>query len=360
MFNSLAMNNVSSSDVIVTPPSQTQPGLLATAVPHSIPAKPKKVCTLSHSLMTVNVVVCVYFILCDDVITSHVISHQLTVQCRQKKRAPRGMIRGSAATDGRFVYIAPGGSNSLYQYECSTKKWMELIPSCPYEDSGLAIIDSELTTVGGGFRAGRTTNRLFTLRQGKWVEVYPPMKTARSDPAVVSTSDGDYLIAIGGWVSDGVRTATVELFQVKSRRWYKLTDLPQRLLLPSATICGDLLHVIGMDDRNGYSCSLQSLPSNDRPITSPLTLSWKPLPPLPVERSTAATLCGQLVLIGGTQVWSEVKSIHQLVEGQWVEIGSMTSVRYYCLAVSPSPDRILIVGGYGAGAGDSIEECVAV
>ena len=55
------MNNVSSSNVIVThPPSQTQPGLLATAVPHSIPAKPRKVCTLS--LMTVNVVVCAYFI----------------------------------------------------------------------------------------------------------------------------------------------------------------------------------------------------------------------------------------------------------------------------------------------------------
>ena len=34
---SLAMNNVSSSDVIVTHPSQTQPGLLATAVPHSMP-----------------------------------------------------------------------------------------------------------------------------------------------------------------------------------------------------------------------------------------------------------------------------------------------------------------------------------
>ena len=48
---SLAMNNVSSSDVIVTPSSQTQPGLLATAVPHSIPAKPRKVRTLSPSLM---------------------------------------------------------------------------------------------------------------------------------------------------------------------------------------------------------------------------------------------------------------------------------------------------------------------
>ena len=227
------------------------------------------------------------------------------------------MYKGSAATDGRFVYITPLVSNSLYQYECSTEKWMQL-PSCPYRNYGLAIIDSELTTVGGGVGAGHCTNKLFTLRQGKWlrqwkwVEVYPPMNTARCYPAVVSTSDGDYRIAIGGYVSDGDRTATVELFQVKSRRWYKLTDLPQPLIRPSATICGDQLHVIG-HDRNGYSCSLQSLPSNDRPITSPLTLSWKPLPPLPVKDSTAATLCGQLVLIGGSQDWSPVNSIHQLV-----------------------------------------------
>ena len=226
--------------------------------------------------------------------------------------------------------------------------------SCPYHNSGLAIIDSELTTVGGADGVGHT-NKLFTLRQGKWVEVYPPMNTARYHPAVVSTSDGDYLIAIGGYGTDAL-TATVELFQVASRRWFKLTDLPEPLYLPSATICGDQLYVIG-HDRNGYSCSLQFLPSNDRPITSPLTLSWKPLP-LPVIYSTAATLCGQLVLIGGNQVWSLVNSIHQLVEGQWVEIGSMTSVRQWCLAVSLSPDRILIVGGDGGD--DSVEECVAV
>ena len=42
----------------------------------------------------------------------------------------------------------------------------------------------------------------------------------------------------------------------------------------------------------------------------------------------------------------------------------MTSGSFMCLAVSPSPDRILIVGGYGedsgCGALDSVEECVAV
>ena len=286
------------------------------------------------------------------------------MQCQQKKRAPCEMVSGSATTDGRSAYFTPNDSTSLYQYEYSTEKWSDL-PPCPYRNSGLAIIDSELTIVGGWDDSYLPTNRLFTLEQGKWVKKYPPMNATHYDdecdrPAVVSTSDGDYLIVIGGRY--GVRwTARVELFQVKNRRWHKLTYLPQPLPYPSATICYDQLNVLGSEG-NGYSCSLQALPSSDRPIMSPLTLSWKPLPRLPVTESTAATLCGQLVIIGGMQCGSPVNSIHQLVEGEWERIGSMASYRCFCLVASPSPDRIIIVGG-GADAFsalDSVEECAVV
>ncbi|CAI7989163.1 LRR receptor kinase SERK2 [Geodia barretti] len=305
--------------------TKTQSSLLPTAIPHStqVNIKPRK----------------------------------LTVQCHRKKTAPCEMFRGSATTDGRFAYFTPRDSNSVYQYECSTEKWEEL-PSCPYQNSRLVIIDRELTAVGG--YDGSYTNKLYTLRQRKWVEKYPPMNTARSDTAVVTTSDGEHLIVIGGYVGGVSWTATVELFQVKSRRWYQLTDLPQPLQFPSATICGDLVHVVGLGD-DGYSCSLAALPSSDKPIppqSIPHLISWKPLPPLPLTRSTAATLCGQLVLIGGDRSGSPVNSIHQLVDGQWVEIGSMTSRRYDCLVASPSPDKIIIVGGVGAE--DSVEECVVV
>ena len=255
------------------------------------------------------------------------------------------MQRGSATTDSRFAYFTPENSSSLYQYEYSTEKWSDL-PPCPYRNSGLAIIDSELTTVGGwDGRYHRPTNKLFTLRKRKWVEKYPPMNTARQCPAVVSTSDGNYLIVIGGRDGGDDWTATVELFQVKNRRWHKLTDVPQPLSNPSATICGDQLNTIG-SHVNGYSCSLQALPSSDRPITSPLTLSWKPLPRLPVTGSTAANLCGQLVIIGGRKDRSLVNSIHQLVDGEWVRIGSMASDRDYCLVASPSPDRNLLLKNY--------------
>ena len=253
------------------------------------------------------------------------------------------MIRGSATTDQQFAYFTSRDSNLVYSYEWNTEQWNEL-PSCPYRLCALVIIDGTLTTVGG--YGSDFTNKLFTLRQRQWVEESPPMNTARSDSTVVNTSGGDYIIVIGG-CGVGGWTGTVELFQVKTRRWYKLTNIPQPLDFPSATICGNQLHVIGYD-YDGYTCSIKNLPSSDEPITSqsiPHLISWTSLPHFPVTHSTAATLYGQLVIIGGVQGVSTVNSIHQLVDGKWVEIGSMCSDRSECLVVSPSPDRIVIVGG---------------
>ena len=290
------------------------------------------------------------------------ISPQLTVQCHKKKTAPRVMERGSAITDDQFAYFTPDGYNSVYSYQWNTEEWKELPPS-PYQDSGLVIIDEELTAVGGDNGFCRT-NKLFTLRQCRWVEQYPPMNTERSSPAVVSTLDANYIVVIGGYVGDWTTTVTVELFHVRSRRWYELTDLPQGLTLPSATICDNQIYVIGHDG-TGYLCSLQALPSSarDQPITSQsisniLTWTPTPLPQLPVQWSTAATLCGQLVIVGGGRHGSSVNSIHQLMDGQWVKIGSMSSGREKCLVVTPSPDKMMIVRGYGGG--DSVEECVVV
>ena len=181
-----------------------------------------------------------------------------------------------------------------------------------------------------------------SLRQDKWVEEYPPMNTIRSMTALVKASDSNYIVVIGGWVSSFGWTATVELFHVRSRRWYELTSLPQSLYRPSATICGNELHVIGHDGA-GYSCSLQSLLSSDQPIISDSNiLTWTQLPHQPVKHPTAATLCGQLVIVGGLQDGSEINSIHQLLDGEWVKIGSMSRKRSECLVVSLSPNRTMI------------------
>ena len=202
------------------------------------------------------------------------------------------------------------------------------------------------------------TNKLLTLQQRQWVMKYPPMSTARSHPAVVSKSDCDYIIVMGGR-GDSVWTDTLELFQVKTRIWYTLTNMPQPLRFPSATIINNSqLYVIGRDT-NGYKCSFLNLPFSDKPIPSqsiPHLIAWTSLPRLPVTESTAATLYGQLVIIGGMQPGSLVNSIHQLVDGQWVVIGFMTSSRRMCLVASQSSEKIMIVGGWGTEK--TVEECV--
>ena len=271
--------------------------------------------------------------------------------CNKKTPAPHEMARGSATTDGRFAYFAPDASNLMYKYELHTEKW-EQLPSCPHRDTGLVIIGKELNTVGGEDWT-QYTDKLLTLKGKVWVKAeYPAMHTVRSCPAIVSTSP-EFFIVIGGYDDGGWITA-VEMYQVENRAWYKLTELPKPLTYPSATICNNIVHVTG-SKVEGYSCSLQTRPSSDQPITLP---SWEPLLPPPVTHSTAATLSGQLVLIGGLQHDSQVNSIHQLVDGQWVEIGLMDTKRSWCLVATLSSEKLIVVGGrYQYDELCAVEEC---
>ena len=283
---------------------------------------------------------------------------QLTVQSPKETTAPCVMRRGSATTDDQFAYFTPYGSSTVYRYQWNTEKW-EPLPQSLYWNSGLVIINGELTTVGGWDRS--RTNKLFTLQQGQWVKHYPPMNTKRSSPAVVSTPDGNYILVIGGKGGVNFWTAKVELFHVGTKTWSKLTNLPRALIQPSATICGNQVHVIGHDG-DGYSCSLRPILSSNNPVISDSqsilnNVTWTRLNQQPALKwSTAATLNGQLVMVGGQQGGSPVNSIHQLIAGQWVKIGDMSSARSKCLVVTPSPDKMMIVGGYEGG--NRVEEYI--
>lgn len=269
------------------------------------------------------------------------------------------MVRGSAANDGEYIYFTIRGSMKSYNYYPKKDKW-KCLPPYKFRDAGLVIINSELTTVGG-YDGSHYTNKLLTLQGKKWHEQYPAMKAACSSSAVVSTPDGNYLLVIGG-MHGGDWTAKVQLFQVRTKKWCEETNLPQCITRPSATICNNEVYVIGTDDGRGYSCSLQALQSSGgRVITSESKphLSWKNLPPLPVRKTTVTTLCGQVIVVGGRQGALAVKSIHQLWEGKWVNIGSIKTYREMCFAVSLL-DRVLIVGGQGKGNEELVVERISV
>ena len=263
---------------------------------------------------------------------------QLTLKCSNKKAPPHPMVGGSATSDHQFCYLTPGCTNSVYSYQWSTDEWKQL-PQCPYRSSALAIINGELTAVGGE-DGSCSTRKLFTLRKGRWVEEYPPMNTTRSRTSVVSISDGKYIIVLGGKVGRQW-TTSAELFEASSRRWYQVTNLPQSLAFPSATICGNQLHVIAGTE--GYSCFVQSLLSSDKPITPQLVahlIAWTPLPRLRLVGSTPVALSGQLVVIGTILD----TFIQQLLNGEWEEIDRIDRGTPFCLVVNPSPNKMIIMG----------------
>ena len=64
---------------------------------------------------------------------------------------------------------------------------------------------------------------------------------------------------------------------------------------------------------------------------------------MPAGWSTPASLCGQLVAVGGMGV----SIIHQynMTSGSWEAIGSMPTARYSSLVVVLPGDKMLVVGG---------------
>ena len=76
--------------------------------------------------------------------------------------------------------------------------------------------------------------------------------------------------------------------------------------------------------------------------------SWTRILRAPVSDSTAVNLCEKIVSFGGKQGGSPVSAIHQLMDGKWVTIGSMTCERIMCLAVvNPLDNKVLIFSGQG-------------
>ena len=286
------------------------------------------------------------------------ISPQLTFGSLPVGKAPRTMYYGSATAHFNFAYFVPGGSTSVYRCGFDTNQW-EKLPSCPHANAGLVTIHGELTTVGGyDTSVGRSTNELFTLDTRGWVEKYPPMKTARSSPAATTSTflHQNHLIVIGGNDVSGW-TATVELYHFAKKEWYTLADLPQPLPHPSlTTIHGEVVHVTGYEGQ-GYSSILP--PTINLPIARPISISWNPLPPLPVTWSKPISYAGQLLLVGGKGRRSQVTSVYHLRRNKWVEIGSIPLNRKDCLVANDGYGKLIIVGGrlMDGGPLDLVEKC---
>ena len=271
------------------------------------------------------------------------------------------------------------GNDRMYAYHTTTHKW-SLIPHCPvYRGFTLANVNGTLATVGGYGHDGKDTNKLFSLtaadgenREKSWIEDFPPMPTQRCN--VSTTCTGTALIVVGGEKGDGVVLKTVEILDTSTQQWYIATELPQALSRFSMTVCGDRIYLLGGKFQSGqwtqsvYSCSLSTLLMSHRSrIARALSLScaddaWIRVSDIPVIRSTAVSLHGQLIAVGGDDSDNKPTSdIRRFVPStnSWEVIGHMAIPRCRCLAAAFDDNQLMVTGGWDNDAKeiDSVEFC---
>ena len=209
-----------------------------------------------------------------------------------------------------------------------------------------------LTAIGGKFGTD-VTNQLLSLTERKWVEQFPPMPTKRYSTAAACS--GKSLVVAGGKGKDNSYLKTVEVMATETLQWSTPSSLPFGVAFVSATICQDRIYLLGYDTHNDprsvLACSMADLLQSPGARLKTLTLQtvWHRVADLPVRSSSCATLCGQLLAVGGSDNSFQNCStaIHQYnpATNSWEVISHMPTARNYPLVAVLPGNKLMVVGG---------------
>ena len=263
----------------------------------------------------------------------------------------RAMWRGAATSVDMLAFFNPGLTGIVYIYDSTTNDWSEL-PHCLNCGFTLVSIDNLVTAVGGNTDLYTPGNALLSFSQGRWEEKYPPMPTKRSFPAAVCTAR--VLVVAGGCGEDYQALTAVEVMDTSTLQWSATASLSVGISSASMTACGDSIYLLGDGSNHVYSCSLKELYRYIDECTktaAKMSLQqlcvWKRNADLPVSRSTAVTLCGQVVSVGGYDESGEVDTVYcyDPVADCWVKVGQLLSAKGLPLATILPGGKLTVVHG---------------
>ena len=273
---------------------------------------------------------------------------EISLKWRDGGKAPFKMYRGAAVVDGDVAYFM-NWNGKVCSYNVSSNKWSKL-PKCPYQFSSLAVINGQLTTIGGcknAYNKDTYTNKL--LSPPVYKEVFPAMPTKRRGTTAVTSKE--HLIVAGGVIGVLVfnRLNTVELMDTKSLVWLTVASLPRPYSRASGTICGDQLYMLGGADDNGriksvLTCSLTELLQS----TSSSSIIWHRVADTPAYCSTCAAVNGELLTVGGCDKdWKPSSAIHKYnpKTNSWDLINNMPTARWISLVAVLPTNEMMVVGG---------------
>ena len=271
---------------------------------------------------------------------------KMTLNWRDGGKAPFEMIRGAAVVDRNVAYFLHD-YGKICSYDSHSKKWREL-PKCPFSFSSLAIVNGQLTAIGGYVFFNHFKNKLLSL-QTEWKEIFPPMPTKRC--WVVAVTKKEHLIVAGGNRKDIENVTTLEVMDTRTLVWSTVASLPHPYRMMSVTICGDQLYMLGGEDDNGktksvLTCSLTELLQSSSSSSSSI---WRRVADAPAYLSTCAAVNGELLAVGGCDNDNRASyAIHKYnpTTNSWDLISNMPTARYRSLVAVLPTNEMMVVGGY--------------
>ena len=278
---------------------------------------------------------------------------------QRESKAPEEMFRGSAAADSNMAYFHGDDSTTVHSYDSNTREWHRL-PATPHTHSTLVVVHHVLTMVGGKISGGATDSLLSLMGEGrdiKWLPNLPAMPTKRYETAAMCS--GRSLIVAGGNDSRNI-LSTVEVLDTDTRQWSIASSLTHPFYDATISICGERLYMLGGRDQTGWTLSVLSCPVPEllqscqpQPLagklrTAPANQStiWRCVADAPHYWSSCATLCGQLVAVGGCEADKSTNAItgYNETTDSWEAMRDMPTARRMAL-VAILNGKMMVVGG---------------
>ena len=220
----------------------------------------------------------------------------------------------------------------------------DTLPPYTYEYFSMVIVNYQLALVGGydAHITGKVTNKLgvWNEESRKWTHPLPPMITACRSPSVTSHNNRWLVVMAGD--GGGTRLARVEILDTtESGQWYYAAPLPQACDSVSTVTINNMCYLLGGYSTQGasrkvYSVCLDDLISQAVPqsagTSAPSTSSpWVTMPDTPRIGSTALSLNGALMAVGGYGFDFCTTIYHyQPSTKSWIKAGELLTGRSEC------------------------------
>ena len=266
----------------------------------------------------------------------------------------------------RSVYVGGGvtyGDDEYYiqVFNIKTNEWSRL-PRYEYRYFAMNVINHHLTLVGGCGGRWEVTNQLAVYEPSsqQWTYPYNPMPTPRYFPAVLMYDI--WLLVAGGRGARGTALATVELFNTSTNQWLAASSLPTPCSLLTSAIVDNYGYLV-TNSKQVFRVSLPDIVSQTvNQSTSKSPTLWCRLPDTPLRYSTAISLRGYLLAVGGSHDNGTRRTdihLYQPESEQWTKVGDLPNARDYCSCVVLPSGELLVTGGRESSVGQTSRVDVA-